>query len=116
MALCGKYSAGMLSEPVTFQRRGAATNTNGNVAPGAWATISGAPTRAHVRPLSGREQAQAHRLNAEARLLLVTRYTAALREADSVLIRGRRHNIRYIKNVDFADKWLEIDVDGGVAV
>lgn len=113
---CCTYTAGQLREPVTFQRMGAATNTNGNVVPGAWATIAAAPTRAMVRPLSGGEMAQAHRLNAEVRLLVVTRYTAAIVEADSVLIRGRRHNIRYIKNVDLGDKWLEIDVQGGVAV
>jgi hypothetical protein len=32
-----------------------------------------------------------------------------------VLIRNRNHNIRYIKNVEFADKWLELIVDAGVA-
>ena len=52
----------------------------------------------------------------QVKLLVVVRYTSALREADSVLIRGLRHNIRYIKNVDFDNKWLEIDVEGGVAV
>jgi SPP1 family predicted phage head-tail adaptor len=113
---CCKYTAGMMREPVTFQRMGSATNVDGNVVAGAWATITAAPTRGMVRPLSGYEASQAQRLNAEVKLLVVVRYTAALREADSVLIRGLRHNIRYIKNVDFADKWLEIDIEGGVAV
>jgi len=113
---CCKYSAGMLREPVTFQRAGSATNVDGNVVPGAWAILSSAPTKGMVRPLSGYEASQAQRLNAEVKLLVVVRYTASLREGDSVLIRGLRHNIRYIKNVDFDNKWLEIDVEGGVAV
>jgi SPP1 family predicted phage head-tail adaptor len=113
---CCKYSAGKMREPVTFQRMGAATNVDGNVVAGAWATIAVAPTRGMVRPLSGYEASQAQRLSAEVKLLVVVRYTAALREADSVLIRGLRHNIRYIKNVDFDNKFLEIDVEGGVAV
>ena len=113
---CCKYTAGMMREPVTFQRMGSATNVDGNVVAGAWATIADAPTRGMVRPLSGYEASQAQRLNAEVKLLVVVRYTSALREADSVLIRGLRHNIRYIKNVDFDNKWLEIDVEGGVAV
>lgn len=113
---CCKYNAGKMREPVTFQRMGAATNVDGNVVAGAWATIAGAPIKGMVRPLSGYEASQAQRLSAEVKLLVVVRYTAALREADSVLIRGLRHNIRYIKNVDFGNKWLEIDVEGGVAV
>jgi len=113
---CCKYSAGKMREPVTFQRMGSATNVDGNVVAGAWATIAGAPTKGMVRPLSGYEASQAQRLSADVKLLVVVRYTAALREADSVLIRGLRHNIRYIKNVDFGNKWLEIDVECGVAV
>jgi len=113
---CCKYSAGKMREPVTFQRMGAATNVDGNVVSGSWATIAGAPERGMVRPLSGYESSQAQRLGAEVKLLIVVRYTDAIAEADSVLIRGLRHNIRYIKNVDFANKWLEIDVQGGVAV
>ena len=113
---CCKYSAGKMREPVTFQRMGSASNVDGNVVAGSWATIAGVPTKGMVRPLSGYEASQSQRLSAEVKLLVVVRYTAALREADSVLIRGLRHNIRYIKNVDFDNKFLEIDVQGGVAV
>ena len=114
--VCCKYSAGKMREPITFQRMGSANNVDGNVVAGSWATVTGAPTKAMVRPLSGYEASQAQRLNAEVKLMVVVRYTAALREADSVLIRGLRHNIRYIKNLDFNNKFLEIDVQGGVAV
>ena len=113
---CCDITAGMLKEPVTFQRQGAGTNTGGNFVPGAWATIAGAPTRAFVKALSGFERAASDRTDAQVKMRVVVRYVSGLRDADSVLIRGRRHNIRFINNVEFADKWLAIDVDGGVAV
>lgn len=106
--------AGMLREPVTFERR----TLTGDGAGGqteAWAAISGVPTRAHVRPVSGSERYASDRTEAIVRLRLVTRYTAALREGDRVKIRDRVHNIRFLDNVEFRDKWLQIDVDGGVA-
>ena len=116
MALCGDYSAGMLREPVSFQRQGASTNVNGDIQPGAWSAIAGSPTRAHVKAVSGFERAQADRLNAQVALRVTVRYWAGLRESDSVVIRGRRHNIRFIDNIEFKDRWLTITVDGGVAV
>jgi head-tail adaptor len=45
----------------------------------------------------------------------MVRYTTTLRENDRVTIRNRIHNIRFIDNIEFANKWLRIDVDGGVA-
>jgi dynactin complex subunit len=46
----------------------------------------------------------------------VVRYTTALRESDRVQIRNKLHNIRFIDNIEFANKWLQVDIDGGVAV
>ena len=112
---CCTYTAGMLREPVTFQREALTSDGIGGSSK-AWGTIAGAPTRAMARMLSGFERAQADRTDASVKVRLVVRYWAGLREADSALIRGKRHNIRAINNVDFADKWLEIDLDGGVAV
>lgn len=113
---CCEITAGMLREPVSFERQGASTNTGGNVVAGAWAAISGAPTRAFVKAASGFERAQAQRTNAEVSFKVSVRYTSTLRESDSVVIRSRRHNIRFIDNLEMADKWLVLSVDGGVAV
>lgn len=115
MALrCCDMTAGMLSEPVTFQRQTLTSDGAGGQTQ-SWATVSGAPTRAHVRPVSGSERYASDRVEAIVRLRLVTRYTTALREGDRVQIRNRVHNIRFLDNVEFANKWLQIDVDGGVA-
>ena len=114
MGLCCDYSSGILREAVTFQRETATAGTAGTFTK-AWATVSGAPTRAHVRGLSGREERTGDRTDAVARLRVVVRYSAALREGDRVLIRTRAHNITRIDNVEFRNQWLEIDAEAGVA-
>jgi SPP1 family predicted phage head-tail adaptor len=112
---CGKYNAGQLTKAVAFQRVTRAPDGVGGWSE-TWAAIAGAPTRAHVRQLSGGETWRFDRINAEVSLMIVTRYNASVTPADRVIFQGRAHNIREVRNVDFADKWLEIAVTGGVAV
>lgn len=112
---CCEFSSGKLKEPVTFQRKTLTSDGAGGMTQ-AWATVSGAPTRAFVVPVSGSERYASDRVEATVRLRLVVRYTTALRETDRVQIRNRLHNIRFIDNIEFANKWLQVDVDGGVAV
>ena len=114
MGLCCDYFSGILREAVTFQRETATAGAAGTFTK-AWATVSGAPTRAHVRGMSGREERTGDRTDAVARLRVVVRYSAALREGDRVLIRTRAHNITRIDNVEFRNQWLEIDAEAGVA-
>jgi head-tail adaptor len=66
-------------------------------------------------PTGGSERFAHDRTEATVRLRLVVRYTTALRESDRVTIRNKVHNIRFLDNIEFANKWLQIDVDGGVA-
>lgn len=112
---CGKYNARQLREAVTFQRKTRTSDGAGGYTSG-FAAISGAPTRAMVKPLSGRERWASDRVEASANYRVVTRYYDGLKEGDTVLIRGRPANIRFIANVDMMDEWLEIDVQLGDAV
>jgi SPP1 family predicted phage head-tail adaptor len=111
---CCDMNAGKLREPVTFQRRTLTSDGAGGQTE-SWAAIAGVPTRAHVRPVSGSERYTSDRTEAIVRLRLVIRYTNAIREGDRVTIRDKVHNIRFLDNIEFKDKWLQIDVDGGVA-
>ena len=111
---CAKYDARMLREPVTFQRKARTANGRGGFTE-TWADISNAPTRGYMKPLSGAERLQADRLDAVTRNRLVVRFFAGLKEEDRVVIRSRSYNIRFLNNVEFRDRWLEIDLDGGVA-
>ena len=114
MKNCCKYNAGMLREPVRFERL-TRTSDNFGGATEAWAAISGAPTLAHVRNMSGREIYVSERLEARANLKIVVRYFAGLTEVDRVQVGGRPCQIRRVNNVDFEDRWLEIDAEIGAA-
>jgi head-tail adaptor len=113
---CCDITAGMLTTTVAFERQGAATNVSGDILPGAWAAITGSPTRARVKAASGMERGQVQRTDAVVALKVTVRYVDGLRDSDSVVIRGRRHNITFLDNLEFANKFLVISVDGGVAV
>ncbi len=104
----------MLREPVSFQRRSLTSDGAGGQSE-TWTAISGAPTRAHVNPLSGRERFTSDRIEATLRVRVLVRYSTAITEGDRVLIRGQAHQIRFINNLEFADRWLQIDCEGGVA-
>lgn len=109
---CCDMTAGMLRTPVTFQRRTRVSDGAGG-ATETWAAISGASNRAHVKSLSGHERYASDRVEARAQLRVVVRYFSGLRERDRVLIDGKAHNIAFIDNIEFRNRWLALDVEGG---
>lgn len=111
---CCDLNSGKLKESVTFQRKTLTSDGAGGMTQ-TWATVSNSPARAYVLPVSGSERYTSDRVEATVRLRLVVRYTTGLLESDRVQIRNKVHNIRFIDNIEFANKWLQIDVDGGVA-
>ena len=115
MAKCCNMSSGMLKEPVTFQRAAKVSDGAGGYTE-TWGDLSGAADRAKVKALSGSERFASDRIEATTRWRITVRYFAGLLESDRVIIRERAHNIRFVNNVELADKWLEIDLDGGVAI
>lgn len=112
---CCDIHSGKLNEPITIQRASLASDGAGGQTQ-TWGAVSGAPARAWVAPLSGSEQYRFDRMEANISMKLITRYSTTIQERDRVVIRSRNYNVRFIKNVDFEDKWLEVYVDGGVAV
>jgi SPP1 family predicted phage head-tail adaptor len=112
MAKCCQYNAGQLREPVEFQEMqtvdigGGATERQ---------FVTKFTTRGYMKPMSGSERLYAERLDAQTRNRLVIRYRADVTESDRVIIRGRAYQVRFISNVEFRNRWLEIDLDGGVA-
>ena len=111
---CDKYTAGMLKEAVVFQRAAKVSDGAGGFTE-TWGAIAAAPTRASVKALSGGERYASERIEATSKWRIVVRYFPGILESDRVQIRDRAYNIRFINNVDLADRWLEIDLDGGVA-
>jgi SPP1 family predicted phage head-tail adaptor len=111
---CQKYGPGDLSSFVTFERMTRTSDGSGGWST-TWATITGAPTRAKIKAKSGGERFASERVEASAQFMIACRYFAGLTDADRVSFDGKAHNIRFINNMDFSDKWFEIDVSGGVA-
>lgn len=115
MAKCCDYNAGMLREPVTFERATRESDGSGGYSE-VWKPLAGASDRAHVKSLSGFERFASERVEAGVKVRIVVRYFSGLLENDRVKIRDRAYNIRFVNNVEWRDRWLEIDLDGGVAV
>lgn len=114
MSRCCKYSSGMMRTPITMQRATKASDGAGGYTE-TWATIIGSPSRAHVEQRSGNEVFASDRVEATRQVRVVVRYFSGLREGDRVVIDGKAYNIRAINNVEFRNRWLEIDAQGGVA-
>jgi SPP1 family predicted phage head-tail adaptor len=99
---------------VTFQRETLTADGSGGTT-SAWATIAGAPTRGMVKAMSGGERWASARVEASASWRVTVRYFPGILPKDRVIVRGRAYNIRFVNNVELADKWLVIDVSEGVA-
>lgn len=114
MKCCDMHS-GLLREPVTFE---ALTRINDGFGgfDETWTAISGAPDRAYVKAMSGRERYESDRTEARASWKMVCRYFSGVDEVDRVVIRGRNYQIRFVNNLELRDQWLEIDLSLGDAV
>jgi SPP1 family predicted phage head-tail adaptor len=113
MTLCCKYNAGMLRTVVQFQRLVRTSDGAGGFTQ-TWQAIPNAPTRAMVQSMSGTERFASARVEATATHKVTIRYFAGLTEADAVMIRGKRANIRFINNIEERDLWMVLDVQTGV--
>lgn len=110
---CDKYNSGMMREPIRVERKTRTSDGAGGYTE-TWAVLNS--PFAYVKAVSGGERYASDRLEATTRWRVVIRYISGLRESDRIVIRSKNHNIRFINNVEMRDRWLEIDLDGGVAV
>jgi SPP1 family predicted phage head-tail adaptor len=102
----------MLREPITLQRQSTASIGGGATTV---TYIDYGTDRAHIKSLSGGERMMAERLDATVRMRMVIRYRSDITESDRIIFRSKAYNIRYIDNVEFRNRWLVLDLDGGVA-
>ncbi len=107
-----KYHAGMLRHSITVEQRGL-TPDGGGGQDIAWSTYLTA--RALVDPLSGGEQLHAHALKARVSHKIVARYRAGITADMRVKFGARYFNIRFVRNVEERNRWIEIYADEGVA-
>lgn len=109
---CCEYTAGMLRHRVELQSQQKSGNGSGGFTR-TWTTY--ATVRAAFKAKSGFERMQADRLDAQTKNEAVIRYRDDLTESDRVVFNGKAYNIRFINNVEFRNRWIVLDLDGGVA-
>ena len=114
MAKCCDMNSGKLRTLVEFQRKTRAPDGAGGFTE-TWAAIQGAPVYAYARAVSGSERYASDRVEARVKIRATVRYFAGLRDDDRVIIDGKAYNITFVNNLEFGNKWLEIDLSGGAA-
>lgn len=81
-----------------------------------WATVVPA-VRCKVSPISSREQVHLDRLESTLASRMVMRYRSDVTAGMVVLFKGFRHNIRGVpRNIENRNRWLELDLEEGVAI
>lgn len=109
---CCDITPGMLRHTVTVQRATLSVNGSGGRSK-TWATIH--TIRAGAVNKGGLERVTADRVDASRRVEFTCRYSANIQEGDRIVFNGLAHNIRYIDNVEYRNRWLIINCDQGVA-
>ena len=112
MAKCCDITPGMLRHTATVQRASLSVNGSGGRAK-TWATLL--TIRCAVVNKGGLERVTADRVDASRRVEFTCRYFAGLLEGDRIVFNGLAHNIRYIDNVEYANRWMIVNCDQGVA-
>lgn len=69
-----------------------------------------------MRVTGGTEQYSQDRLNAVQRQRAYIRYNANVKAKDCLFFNGQQFQIRNVNNLEFRNKWLELDLENGVAV
>ena len=110
---CCDMTPGMLRTPFELRRQ-----LKSDIGGGATALTYQryAAGRCKFVPLSGGERLYAERIDATTRNRAVIRYRADIADSDQFVAAGRVYNIRFINNLEMRNRWLELDLDGGVPV
>ncbi len=109
---CCDITAGMLRHSVTIQRLTKTPDGVGGYTQ-SWATLL--TTRAYMTVTGGTEQFSQDRLNAVQRQRAYIRYNSAIKAKDRLSFNGQQFQIRNVINLEFRNKWLELDLESGVA-
>lgn len=111
MKCCDIYG-GMLRVPVQLQRQVRTADGSGGYTV-QWQTY--ASVKAHIVTKPGREFVQADRLTASQMIRAMIRYRKDVNETHRAVFEGRVHQIRSVSNLEARNKWLELDLERGVA-
>lgn len=112
MVKCCDVTAGMLRHSVSLQRVNKVADGLGGFTH-TWATV--ATLRAFLRVSGANETVGQDRLNMTQRQKAVIRYRTDIRPNDRILFDGKAYQIRGISDIEFRKKYLDLDLESGVA-
>lgn len=109
---CCDITAGKLKNRIELQQLvivedGAGGNTR------TWKTIQS--VWAMLRQTGGGERLQNDRLTATANFKATIRYRAGISAVNRIVFQGKAYQIRSVDNIEFANKYLELTLENGVA-
>lgn len=106
------YDAGALDQRVSIDRPHRVSDGAGGFEV-QWQVVR--QVWAHVRPLSGRERNANDRVEATANYLIVMRNRDDVDETMTIVWRGRRLNIRFVKREGHRPMLMELEAEMGAA-
>lgn len=112
MAACGKYSPGQLRQIVAIQAKTRTADGQGGFTE-AWATVSGAPTRAMIQAAPGSERWGHDRTNPANTYKMVTRHFSGATAAQRVTWSGGTYAVLGVVDPDGRGDWLEWRLSDG---
>ena len=109
---CCELYRGKLRTSVQLQRKTRTSDGAGGFDV-SWQTY--ATVKAHIQTRPGREVVLGDRLTASQVIRAFIRYRSDVNETDRAVFEGRVHQIRSVSNLEARNKWLEVDLERGVA-
>lgn len=109
---CCEFKSGMLRTPFTLSRQ-VAVQLEGGAEQLTY--VDYATGKCAFKSLSGGERLYAERIDATTKSRAIIRYRSGIAESDRLTAGGRVYNIRFINNIELRNRWIELDLDGGVS-
>lgn len=109
---CCDITAGKLKNRITLQELVIVEDGSGGQTR-TWKTIQS--VWAALRQTGGGESYQNDRLTATANFKATIRYRADISPVNRIVFRGLAYQIRSVDNLEFANKWLDLTLESGVA-
>lgn len=109
---CCDLTASMLKHRVRIERLNLVEDDMGGQSH-TWTLVS--QPWAYIKQRSGNEYFQGERLNGLAGFRAVLRYSPLITEVNRLVYLGKAYQIRSVENIEFANQWLDLTLESGVA-
>lgn len=111
---CCDLTAAKLRHRVDVQRATETSDGQGGMVR-AWSTVA-ANIAAFVDPVLSREQVRLDAIRSPIVARCFMRYRADLSASDVILFDGKRYNVRAVRDIENARRWLELELEAVAAI